>query len=285
MPEEIDDSRINFVKEAFGWQYNWIALAGAAAFALVSGSGLPLILAAGLELIYLSLVPRNQRFRRLVRSWKYEEQKRRHQMKLWQIFKELPREMQGRYAEVDKTCREILANYERLSSSSQIFTRQMGDRLTSLRQAYLRMLHSAFLHRQHLRLTESGAIRKEMAALERGLASEPPKVQEINRKRIEILNKRLEKYDKIKENTTVVDAQCAAIEDVLKLIRDQSIAIRDPQQLSDHLDTVLRDVEQTEESVREMEAIFELATPELGIPIEPAPSAGSAVETRQRMRK
>ena len=32
----------NFVKEALKWQYNWIGLAGAAAFALVSGSGLPL---------------------------------------------------------------------------------------------------------------------------------------------------------------------------------------------------------------------------------------------------
>ena len=29
---------INYVKEAFHLQYNWIAMAGAAAFALVSGS-------------------------------------------------------------------------------------------------------------------------------------------------------------------------------------------------------------------------------------------------------
>lgn len=283
MAEEIDESQIHFVKEAFLWQYNWIALAGAAAFALISGSGLPLMLAAGLELIYLSLVPRNRRFQRLVRSWKYAEEQRRRQMKLWEIFKELPREMQGRYADVDRTCREILTNYERLSPPSQIFARQMAERLASLKHAYLRMLHSAFQHRQHLRLTDPGTIRKEMATLERGLASEPPKVQEINRKRIEILAKRLEKYDKIKENTTVVDAQCAAIEDVLKLIRDQSITIRDPQQLSDHLDSVLRDVEHTEETVREMEAIFELAAPE-GLAVAPEEGAGQALPARERLR-
>ena len=34
----------NFVKEALKWQYNWIGLAGAAAFALVSGTGFPLVL-------------------------------------------------------------------------------------------------------------------------------------------------------------------------------------------------------------------------------------------------
>src|ERR1035441_5353134 len=67
----------NFVKEALKWQYNWIGLAGAAAFALVSGTGFPLVLAAGLELIYISLVPQSGRFRRLVRSWQYAEEKRR----------------------------------------------------------------------------------------------------------------------------------------------------------------------------------------------------------------
>lgn len=283
MTDGIDDSGINFVKEAFLWQYNWIALAGAAAFALISGSGLPLMLAAGLELIYLSLVPRNRRFQRLVRSWKYAEEQRRQQMKLWEIFRELPREMQGRYADVDKTCREILANYERLSSPSQVFTRQMAERLASLKHAYLRMLHSAFQHRQHLRLTDPATVRKEMTTLERGLASEPPKVQEINRKRIEILAKRLEKYEKIKENTTVVDAQCAALEDVLKLIRDQSITIRDPQQLSDHLDSVLRDVEHTEQTVREMEAIFELAAPE-GLAVLPEGDAGRTFRAREGLR-
>jgi hypothetical protein len=52
----------------------------------------------------------------------------------------------------------------------------------------------------------------------------------------------------------MIDAQCAAVEDVLQLIRDQSVTMRDPRQLSDHLDTLVRDVEQTEETVRELEA-------------------------------
>ena len=47
---------INFVKEAFNVQYNWIALGGAAAFALVTGTAIPLALAGGLELMYLAVV-------------------------------------------------------------------------------------------------------------------------------------------------------------------------------------------------------------------------------------
>src|SRR3974377_2264977 len=45
-------------------QYNWVGLAGAAAFALVSGTGIPIVLAAGLELMYVALVPQSSRFRR-----------------------------------------------------------------------------------------------------------------------------------------------------------------------------------------------------------------------------
>ena len=60
----------------------------------------------------------------------------------------------------------------------------------------------------------------------------------------------------------MIDAQCAAIEDVLQLIRDQSVTMRDPQQVSDQLEGLVHDVEQTEQTVREVESIFDMATPE-----------------------
>ena len=62
--DELKDTAASYFKEALAWQYNWITLLGLGAFALVSGSGLPLVLAAGAELVYLSLVPQSSRFRR-----------------------------------------------------------------------------------------------------------------------------------------------------------------------------------------------------------------------------
>jgi len=265
MADDKDDSAIGYVKAAFHWQYNWISLAGAAGFALVSGSGLPLLLAAGLELIYLSTIPRNPQFQRLVRSWKYAEQKRQQARGLNDLFQELPPEMRSRYARLDAVCRAIRENYKRLTTTSQMFAEQMESKLDGLSQSYVRLLNSAFHHRQYLTTTNPEVIRKECAALQADLEREPAKVQEINRKRIEILGKRLAKFDKIKENCQVVDAQCAAIEDVLQLIRDQSVTMRDPQELSEHLDNLVKDVEQTEETVREVESIFDLsplATPD-----------------------
>jgi len=286
--DELGLSHMDFVKEALKWQYNWIGLAGAALFALVSGTGMPLVLAAGLELMYVSLVPRSSRFRRLVRSWKYAEQKRQRQMRLSAMFNEMPPELRTRYATLDTLCAAIRANYSRLSSTSQMFLEQMAQRLLGLLEAYLRLLYAYFQHREYLETTDPETIRREAGQLERTLSSDPPPVQEINRRRLEILSKRLERYEKVRENQKVVQAQCLAIEDILKLIRDQSVTMRDPQQVSDQLDSLVHDVEQTEETVHQVEAVFEMATPEMEQTLAPLPAdtsvANSSSERRARVR-
>jgi hypothetical protein len=159
--DDKDDGSTNYVKAAFHWQYNWITLAGAAGFAVISGSGLPLLLAAGLELIYLSTVPQNPRFQRLVRSWQYAEQKKLQQRGLSDLFRELPPEMRARYARLDAVCQAIRENYKRLSSTSQMFAEQMESKLDGLSQSYVRLLNSAFHHRQYLNTTNPDSIRRK----------------------------------------------------------------------------------------------------------------------------
>jgi hypothetical protein len=288
--EEPQTDRTNYIKAALGWQYNWIGLAGAAAFALVSGSGLPLILAAGIELIYLSLVPQSSRFRRLVRSWQYMEEKRQQQAKLSDIFRQLPLEIRGRYNELSTQCRDILANYQRLSSTSRIYIGQMEERLNGLLNSYLRLQYAVGQHEEYLANFDSATIQGEIVQLEHSVQSPDSleKVKGINQKRIEILKKRLEKFGKIRENREVIFAQCKAVEDVLGLIKDQSVTLRDPQEVSGQLYSLIHDVEETEKTVREVEAIFQIESPEaLGLP--PLPSTvtstlGRLEDSRSRMK-
>src|ERR1700721_4559401 len=81
---------INYVKEAFHLQYNWIAMVSAGAFAVVSGSLLPILLAGRLELMYLAIVPQNWRFQRLVRSWKFAEEQQKHQQQHGEMLSLFP---------------------------------------------------------------------------------------------------------------------------------------------------------------------------------------------------
>jgi len=255
--------KINFVREAFHLQYNWIAMVSAGAFALVSASFLPIILAGGLELMYLAIVPHNWRFQRLVKSWKLAEEQQKHQQKLSEMLASLPAVMQSRYVHAVQVCGAIRGNFAQFSSTSQIFLQQIDARLQGLLSGYARLLLAAAQQQQYVKSAEQDGIKHEIASLQKALSSDPPKVQEINKKRIEILTKRLEKFDKISENRKVVDAQCSAVEDVLMLVRDQSVTMRDPQQVSERLDSLVHDVEQTEQTVQQVEAIFSGMSPDL----------------------
>src|SRR5262249_37632826 len=274
---------ISFVKEAFKIQYNWITLAGLGVLALVSGSALPLILAGGLELMYLAVVPQNWRFQRLIRSWKFAEEQKAREQKLGEMLRSLPADMQSRYIALAQVCGSIRSNFSQLSSTSQIFVQQMDQRLQGLLNGYARLLNAAAQQRQYLKTSDCDTIKKEIAALQQRLNQDPPKVQDINKKRIEILSKRVEKYQKIVEIRQVVDAQCSAVEDVLQLVRDQSVTMRDPQQVSDQLANLVHDVEQTEQTVQQVESIFSSLTPDMeGIMQDSGPS--SAVSSPQRTR-
>jgi hypothetical protein len=262
-PTPLSADKTDYLKAALHWQYNWITLAGAGVFALVSGTALPILLAAGLELMYLALVPQSSRFRRLVRSWALAEEQLKHQQKLGEMLRNLSPEMQSRYVHCAQICASIRSNFAQLSSQSQIFLQQIDTSLQGLLTGYARLLASLSQQQQYLKGTTQDEIKREIAALQKALPSDPPRVQEINQKRIEILNKRLEKFDKIIENRKVVDAQCSAVEDVLMLVRDQSVTMRDPQQVSDRLDSLVHDVEQTEQTVQQVETIFSDLTPDL----------------------
>jgi len=247
---------INFVKEAFNIQYNWIALAGACVFSVVSGSLLPIILAGGLELMYLAVVSQNWRFQRLVRSWKMGEELKQRQEQFAQLLESLAPEAKARYFKLALVCATVRGNFAQLSSTSRVFLDQIDARLDGLLRGYARLLLVSSQQQQYLKSTDPNEIKREITSLQQSLTKDPPKVQDINKKRVEILNKRVEKYQKICENQEVVSAQCSAVEDVLHLVRDQSVTMRDPQQVTDQLDNLVRDVESTEHTVQEMEAIF-----------------------------
>ena len=274
---------INFVKEAFHLQYNWIAMVSAGAFALVSGSFLPIILAGGLELMYLAIVPQNWRFQRLVRSWKFAEEQQKQQQKLSEMLAQLA----CRDAEPVRPCR---ASVRLDSHQLRAVFLHLADLFAANRHAAARpaewlcpALVGAAQQQQYVKSTEQDGIKHEIASLQKTLSSDPPKVQEINKKRIEILTKRLEKFDKISENRKVVDAQCSAVEDVLMLVRDQSVTMRDPQQVSERLDSLVHDVEQTEQTVQQVEAIFSGMSPDLDGLMSLDDSSTSSSPNRVRM--
>ena len=277
--------KINFVKEAFHLQYNWIAMVECGRVCTGEWQ---------LSADYPGRRPRTDVSRH--RSAKLalsaagaileirRTSSKSSNSNLSEMLRSLPAEMQSRYIHAAQVCGSIRTNFAQFSSTSQIFL--AADRRAPAGPAeWLRSaLVGAAQQQQYLKSTEQDGIKHEIASLQKSLSSDPPKVQEINKKRIEILTKRLEKFDKISENRKVVDAQCSAVEDVLMLVRDQSVTMRDPQQVSERLDSLVQDVEQTEQTVQQVEAIFSEMSPDLdGLMSMDDTSSTSSSPNRVRM--
>lgn len=284
--DEIETGNVNYLKEAFKWQYNIIGLAGAIGFALVSGTALPILLAAGVELMYMAVVPQSSAFRRLVRSWKYEEEKKQHDLRVRAMQQQLTPMIRDRYGKLQQMCQHIRANYARLSSTSQIFVDQMSNRLDGLLHSFLRLANAGITYTEYLQRANPRAIDKDVETLERDLAKQPAKVQEINRKRIEILRKRQERFRKIVDDLQVINVQVEAIEDVLELIRDQSVTLTDPQMVTEKLEGLIADVETTEATVREIEDFFSVAGGDTiaPMPASSAPASLNPFDQKDRTR-
>jgi hypothetical protein len=250
----------NYLEHAFKSQYNVIGLVTAVGFAVLSGSALPLLLAAGVEMVVLPLVAGNSRFQRLVKARIYEEHDQKKlaakQMETSEILQELPDRERLRFRGLEGMAREIRENYKGLDSSSRMLLDELVQKLDFLLSFYLRMRHSLARYESYLKSTDPERIRERIAMLDHEIAKGPERVQQIKARTKAVLQKRQERYQKALENKQLVEAQTETVEEVLQLLRDQSYSIRDPRSITEQLDGLVSSAEETERGVKDLEAIL-----------------------------
>jgi len=252
----------NFLAHAFRSQYNLIGLATAVGFAALSGNSLPLLIAAGIELIVLPLVSGNERFQRLVRAREMEgAQSARVQAKqaqLGDVLRQLPDAERLRYRGLETLAQEIRQNYRTLDASSQALLDELVGKLEFLLSFYLRMRQSLTRMETYFRTTDAEKLDERIAMLDHEILTGPERVKEIKARTKGVLLKRKERFAKALENRQVIEAQTETVLEVLQLLRDQSFAMRDPREISAQLDGLVSSAEETERGVKDMEELMSL---------------------------
>jgi hypothetical protein len=252
----------NFLAHAFRSQYNLIGLATAMGFAALAGSGLPLLIAAGVELIVLPLVSGNLRFQRLVRARELEGEQsarvRAKQAQLVDVLRQLPDAERLRYRALETLTQEIRQNYRSLDASSQALLDELVSKLDFLLAFYLRMRHSLVKMEAYFRTTDAERLDERIAMLEHEISSSSERIRGIKGRTKSVLLKRKERFAKAQENRQVIEAQTETVLEVLQLLRDQSFAMRDPREISAQLDGLVTSAEETERGVRDMEELMTL---------------------------
>jgi uncharacterized protein (UPF0305 family) len=277
----------NFWAEAFKNQYNLIGLVTAAGFAILSASPFPLILAAGLEMMFLPIMERLERLRRAQAL--EAEKKQRKQNEVGDMMRALTPSERQRYHALETLAQEIRQNYRILDPSSRILLEELSGKLDFLLNFYLRMRYSLVRYESYFATTDPKRMEERIEALQREMAKGPERVQAIKARTRRVLEKRLERYKKALENRHIVDAQTETVQEVLQLLRDQSFSMRDPRTITEQLDGLVSSAEETERGVRDMEDILsaeqEILLPgSLGIEDEPLPELPAERRTPERAR-
>lgn len=255
-PERPPEGEPNYLLEAFKSEYNLIGLGTAVGFAVLSGSLLPMLIAAGLELTLLPFAERWARYKRA----RDRDQAERHRKatQTADLINALTQEERQRYRTLEVLAGEIRANYKGLDSSSQVLLDDLVRKLDFLLAFYLRMRYSLMRYVSYFATTDPDEIRYRIGELEREMGSGPERVRQIKARTRAVLQKRLERYDKAMENKDLIEAQTETVQEVLRLLRDQSYSIRDPRSITEQLDGLVSAAEETERGVKDVEDLLDM---------------------------
>ena len=256
------DSQPRYVRAALFHGLNLGALGAAGVASLVVVNPLPILLAVGAELVYLGTVPALPVFKRGVER-KLAAQRSAEATKLADaMLAELSPSQREHFYVLRDLKDRILQNYKRLGSS-RILMLSSEQRIDQLLASFLRLLSTLNAYRQYLNQSNRADVERELNQLVSDLEREPgpEKVREVQQKRAEILRKRLKRFDQAAEHRELMSHQLASIEDMLRLLHEQSIGMRDPEVVSQQLETISAEVESTESTVRELQEFLSFDEP------------------------
>ncbi|WP_309893103.1 hypothetical protein [Archangium sp.] len=250
----------NFLKAAFLMPANLVGLLTAATSSAMTGQEMPALIALGVEVLYLGVASTSKRFQRAVRSREpgvQEEEAARKQVE--SLMSDLAPSQREHYQLLVGLKEKILANYAKLPGG-RVLSASSEQKLDTLLTSFLRLISTLNQYRTYLNSADRHALEKEVRSMEAEVAQEAnPRLKDVKEKRLEILRRRLARFEQANESREVVSHQLASIEDLMRLTHEQSIAIRDPEVVNRQLETLSAEAQATDETVRDMERFLDFS--------------------------
>lgn len=253
-----EEKGTNYTREAFLHPLNLLMLivATTAAFFLNDLSMVPEVifsLAFGMELMYLGTVPNLPNFRKAVDARKARERKKAEEST--SMFQSLDRESQQRFLVLKHLSKLIKENFQKLPYSSQGLLESISTKIDGLLTNYLNLLDMFRKYDVYLRTSVESKvaeeIHKEKQEMEEATSD---KLRSIKARRINILNKRLERFKTAREKFAIAETQLETIEDAVRYVYEQSMTMNNPEEIGFQLDNLLIEVEETASLMEEVEA-------------------------------
>ena len=284
-PPDEDVSAGSILRELILNQYQAIVLGGTALLSVIALNPLPLLFLLGTELVMLPVLDSGP-LRRLVARRRREIARAQAADARARLIGGLSPANTKRYGAMEELCRLIETNYQSLTGISQAYLSEQRGKLDTILQGYLNRLMAVQRYERLPVGRTTGEVEEEIEALERELAEPhlPERAIAALNKNLELKRRLLASLSEVGGTVKALVTELDSLESLLEMLHQNSISLRDPQAISEDLDTIVRESEHSERIVREMEALLRNGTEGWQNDRVPdaAPPAASASTTQAR---
>jgi DNA repair exonuclease SbcCD ATPase subunit len=258
MPPPKDDvSAGSILRELIFNQYQAIVAGGAALASALTLNPLPLLLWLGSELVLLPILDSGP-LRRLVARRRREAARAASAATREQLIASFDPAHVKRYTALEHLCHLIEANYQSLTGISQAYLAEQRGKLDYILDGCLHRMLAMQRYEKMPHTRHPSEIKREIAALEQEL--EQPELNDRARaalqKNLELKQRLLAASAEVSGTMKALATELDSMASLLEVLHQNSIALRDPQAIAEELDTIVRQSEDSEKVVREMEALL-----------------------------
>jgi hypothetical protein len=291
-PPEEEVSAGSILRELILNQYQAIVLGGAALASVLTLNPVPLLIWLGTELVLLPVLDSGP-LRRLVARRRRQVTRAQAAQRRTIVIASFDAAYAKRYVAMEQLCRMIEANYQSLSGISQAYLSEQRGKLDNILEGCLnRML--ALQRYEKMPINRNPAdIKREIAGLEQELTGTGlnERARAALQKNLELKRRLLASYSEVGGTMKALSTELDSMASLLEVLHQNSISLRDPQAIAEELDTIVRQSEDSERVVREMEALLRTDAGAWGTDftqddLAPAPERGGVPPppSRQKMK-
>jgi len=256
-PDEQDTSPGSILRELIFNQYQAIVLGGAAVASLLTVNPLPLLVWLGSELVLLPILDSGP-LRRLVAKRKLQNARAAAEAERARATATLDPAHARRFKAMEHLTGLIEANYQSLTGISQAYLSEQREKLDVILHGYLHRLNALQRYERMPVSRDAAEIEDEIAHIREELEQQdlPDRAEAALRKNLELKQRLLTSVSQVGDTMKTLLTELDSMESLLEVLHQNSMGLRDPQAISEELDTIVRQSEESERVVREMEALL-----------------------------
>lgn len=290
-PTEDDVSAGSILRELILNQYQAIVLGGTVVVSLLAANPLPLLVWLGSELVLLPILDSGP-LRRLVNRRKREMARAQAAEARSRLIGDLSAEHAKKYTVLEELCGQIESNYGGLTGISQAYLSEQRTKLDMILAGALHRLHALQRYQRMPARRREEDIQREIAAIEAEIrqADVSERTAAALQKNLELKRRLLDSVSQVGDTVRMLKTEIDSIQALLEVLHQNSMSLRDPQAISQELDTIVQQSEDSERIVREMEALlrtdmsFQDDLPARNAAVPPIPDKTGPSSGRLRMK-